>query len=145
MELSIRHAAFGTDDFEACLAIRIAVFVGEQNVPAEEERDALDETAKHFLVLHQGEPAGTARTIVKAPGLVKIGRVAVSAPFRKSGVGAAVMRAAESAHPGSTFVLDAQVQALPFYEKLGYVAEGEMFMEAGIPHRHMIKPSSFAR
>ena len=74
-----------------------------------------------------------------APGVIKIGRVAVLPAYRKSGVGAAVMRAVEAANPRATFVLDAQIHALPFYERLGYVAEGDQFQEAGIPHRRMKK------
>ena len=55
------------------------------------------------------------------------------------GVGAALMTYIERAVPGRDFVLDAQMHALAFYERLGYVAEGDVFMDAGIPHRHMRK------
>jgi predicted GNAT family N-acyltransferase len=36
-------------------------------------------------------------------------------------------------------ILNAQVDVIPFYEKLGYLAEGEIFEDAGIPHRTMRK------
>ena len=130
---------FGGAGFETCLDIRMRVFVDEQNVPAEEERDSYEETAQHFLALWNCEAAGTARAIVKAPGRVKIGRVAVLTPYRKFGLGAALMRAVEAAFPDSVFQLDAQLQAMRFYEKLGYVAEGPVFDDAGIPHRLMLK------
>jgi predicted GNAT family N-acyltransferase len=130
---------FGGAGFESCLDIRMRVFVGEQNVPAEEERDSYEESAQHFLALWNCEAAGTARAIVKEPGLIKIGRVAVLAPYRKFGLGAALMRAVEAAFPGVVFQLDAQLQAMRFYEKLGYVAEGPVFEDAGIPHRLMKK------
>jgi predicted GNAT family N-acyltransferase len=133
--------AFGGAGFENCLNIRMQVFVGEQNVPAEEERDSYEETATHFLALWNCEPAGTARAIVKAPGLIKIGRVAVLPPYRKYGIGAALMREAQAEFPGASFTLDAQLQAIPFYEKLGYTAQGPIFDDAGIPHRLMTKPA----
>ena len=105
--------------FARCLDIRLRVFVGEQNVPEEEERDSYDETALHFLALWNCEAAGTARAILVAPGVVKIGRVAVLAPYRRFGLGAALMRAAEAAFPGAGFTLTAQLQAMPFYEFAG--------------------------
>lgn len=130
---------YGGTGFESCLDIRLRVFVAEQNVPEEEERDSYDESATHFLALWHCEAAGTARAIVKAPGRVKIGRVAVLAAYRKCGIGLALMHAVEAAFPGSVFQLDAQLQAMPFYERLGYVAEGPVFDDAGIPHRLMLK------
>jgi predicted GNAT family N-acyltransferase len=130
---------YGGAGFETCLDIRLRVFVGEQNVPAEEERDSYEETARHFLALWSCEAAGTARAIMKEAGLVKIGRVAVLTPYRKFGIGAALMRAVEAAFPGADFVLDAQLQAMKFYERLGYVPEGPVFDDAGIPHRLMFK------
>ncbi len=140
--IEIIRAMPGSPELEACFAIRMAVFVAEQNVPPEEELDALDEVAVHVLVLHGGQPAGTARAIEKSPGLWKIGRVAVAAPFRKHGIGKMVMQAIEAQLPASAFVLDAQTHAIGFYEKLGYVAEGPEFMDAGIPHRLMRKAAS---
>ena len=131
---------YGGAGFETCLDIRLRVFVGEQNVPEKEERDAFEESARHFLALWNCEAAGTARAIVKEAGLVKIGRVAVLAPFRKFGIGAALMRRTEAEFPGASFVLDAQLQAMNFYERLGYVGDGPVFDDAGIPHRRMFKP-----
>jgi predicted GNAT family N-acyltransferase len=139
--IQVMACDYGGAGFETCLDIRLRVFVGEQNVPAEEERDSFEETALHFLALWNCEAAGTARAIVKAPGLVKIGRVAVLAPYRKFGLGVALMRAAEAAFPGAGFTLDAQLQAMRFYEKCGYTAEGPVFDDAGIPHRLMVKPA----
>ena len=131
--------AFGSAAFADCLAIRMEVFVVEQKVPEDEEQDEWDETARHFLALVDGQRAATARAVAKAPGIVKIGRVAVRAPYRGTGLGARLMRAVEAEYPGAALILDAQLQALNFYAKLGYVAEGPMFDDAGIPHRRMVK------
>jgi predicted GNAT family N-acyltransferase len=139
MPLTIRQAGYGGEDCAACLAIRMAVFVDEQNVPPEEERDSFEASATHFLALWEDAPAGTARALAKGRALVKITRVAVLAPYRKLGLGAALMQAVEAAFPGADFILDAQLQAMPFYERLGYAAEGAVFADAGIPHRRMLK------
>lgn len=137
--IEITPVSFSSPQFESCLAIRIEVFVKEQDVPIEEELDALDSSALHVLALIDGKPVGTARAIEKQPGLWKIGRVAVCASYRQQGVGIALMHGIEGACPASRFTLSAQTHALKFYEKLGYVAEGAEFMDAGIPHFHMFK------
>lgn len=123
-------------DFAACFAIRLEVFVGEQNIPLEEERDDLDPVGRHFLARLDGEPMATLRLIEK-PGITKITRVAVRRPARGTGLGAALMRHAAQAAKSEILLLNAQVQALKFYKKLGYQCFGEPFMEAAIPHRHM--------
>jgi len=138
--LSIRQVRFSDPEFARCFAIRCEVFVQEQNVPAEEERDEYDETALHYLATENGAALGTARVLVKnANGSVKITRVAVVKSARGRGVGAALMRHIEHTVPASEYLLDAQSQALPFYVGLGYAAFGEAFMEVGIPHFHMRK------
>ena len=137
--IEIIRAQPGSVEIEACFAIRLAVFVGEQGVPPEEELDELDNAALHILALWNGTPAGTARAVEKAPGLRKIGRVAVMPAFRKFGIGKSLMQGIEAEYPASAFILDAQAHAIGFYERLGYTAEGEEFLDAGIPHRLMRK------
>lgn len=140
--IEVIPAAYGTASFEDCLAIRLHVFVSEQNVPPEEELDEFDKIAIHVLALSDNQPIGTARAVEKAPGIWKIGRVAVLAPYRQKGIGAALMQAIEAACPAQQLTLSAQTHALKFYENRGYVAQGPVFMEAGIPHRFMVKPGS---
>jgi ElaA protein len=138
MSLTIRQAKYGSEDFQKCFDIRMAVFVHEQNVPPEDERDEFDATGIHFLAELNGEPAGTARLLLK-DGYAKITRVAVLRSARGLHIGQALMRHAEAASPLPHFVLTAQTQALKFYEQLGYEQEGEEFLEAGIPHFQMRK------
>jgi len=131
--------------FADCLAIRMVVFVQEQNVPADEEHDDYDAVARHFLVLGDAGPLATARVILQEDGLVaKIGRVAVLRPARGNGLGLALMQHIETvlrsgASQPEVIRLDAQIHALRFYETLGYEAYGAEFLDAGIPHRHMAK------
>jgi predicted GNAT family N-acyltransferase len=129
-----------THDFGACLALRWTVFVEEQAVPAELERDAYDATALHLLATLDGRPVGTARMLLKGD-TGKIGRVCVLREARGQGVGAALIRAAVEELRGlglSKAKLGSQVHAIPFYEKLGFAAEGPVYDDAGIPHRDMV-------
>ena len=128
-----------TDDFDACLALRWTVFVEEQAVPEELERDEHDATALHFLATLDGRPVGTARLLLKGD-TGKIGRVCVLRELRGQGIGAALIRAAVEELRGLGLTrakLGSQVHAVPFYEKLGFVAEGPVYDDAGIPHRDM--------
>jgi predicted GNAT family N-acyltransferase len=132
-------------DMEAALDVRRAVFIGEQNVPAEIEIDEHDgdpaavTTAVHALARVNGEVVATGRLLLDAaPGdNARIGRVAVLPRWRGTGVGRAVMRyledeARQRGYGGIT--VNAQVTAVPFYLRLGYVQRGEIFLEAGIEH-----------
>ncbi|WP_290797337.1 GNAT family N-acetyltransferase [Halomonas sp.] len=121
---------------ESAGEIRRDVFIEEQQVPVAEEWDGRDEECRHFLALLDGTPVGTARLLPDA----HIGRVAVLAEARDSGIGTALMLAAiETArrenHPAVE--LAAQTHALAFYERLGFEAFGDEFLDAGIPHRNM--------
>jgi len=132
-------------DRAAAMRIRFEVFVDEQKVPPELEPDEYDALAIHLIAVERatGDAIGTARLVDKGNGLVKIGRVAVRSSWRGRSVGDALMRFAleEAQTAGFTIAaLDAQTYVIPFYEKLGFVAEGPVFDDAGIPHRHMRKP-----
>ncbi len=122
---------------EQCYDIRKAVFVAEQAVPLELEMDEYDDIAVHFLMRDaEGTPLATARLLDKH-GLAKIGRVAVLKDARGLGLGLTLMQFVldESRRRGFTeAVLDSQTYAIPFYERLGFTAEGDEFDDAGIPH-----------
>lgn len=124
------------EEFDCCFAIRTTVFVEEQEVPLELEMDEYDAIATHFLLRDGETPLATARLLDKH-GLAKIGRVAVLKEARGQGLGLLLMSAVieEALRRGfEESVLDAQTYAIPFYARLGYVAEGEEFDDAGIPH-----------
>lgn len=135
------------EDIAACLQIRRVVFIHEQGVPESEELDELDEVCRHFIATHSKqsparEAIGTARILFLEDGTAKAQRVAVLREHRRGGVGAALMFAleGEAARAGSsTLVLASQVSALPFYQRIGYEAFGELFIDAGIDHRMMKK------
>ena len=132
----------GLDELSTCLDIRLKVFVDGQNVPLEEEVDGLDELCTHFLGFNGGSPLGTARLRITEHGEARAERVAVLEEARGTGVGAAVMTLLQKTaaqHGHREVVLHAQVPVIPFYERLGYVAEGPVFMDCDIPHRTMRK------
>ncbi|MDC0737623.1 GNAT family N-acetyltransferase [Cognatishimia sp. SS12] len=131
---------FVTDDIETCLALRRVVFIEEQNVPEAEEIDDLDDQAIHLLATVDGSPKATARLFVKGD-TGKIGRVCVVKSARGTGLGVAIMQYAMDhlkTQPGvKRLMLSAQEQAMGFYERLGFVAYGDSYDDAGIPHRDM--------
>ncbi|MEU0413309.1 GNAT family N-acetyltransferase [Streptomyces griseorubiginosus] len=137
-------------DREACFTVRKEVFVGEQGVPEDIEYDAYDAVALHVLAVREdGVPLGTGRLLFGAAAAGKtggdesvgsLGRLAVTQAARGLGVGAALVRAIEDAARARGLAavgLHAQTHALGFYERLGYVAYGPEFPDAGIAHRAM--------
>ena len=120
-------------------AIRLAVFVVEQNIPEELEWDAMDAVSVHALAEDPaGTPIGCGRLLPDG----HIGRMAVLSDWRGRGVGAALLErliAVARARGDARVLLHAQVQAMPFYARFGFVPEGEAFMEADIPHRTMAR------
>jgi predicted GNAT family N-acyltransferase len=125
---------------QACFDIRRRVFIEEQAIDEAEEWDDADAMATHFLALDGDLPAATARLIAKG-GNAKIGRVAVMPDYRGTGLGRDLMvhiliHAKEIGFSGSA--IEAQVSVIPFYERLGYVAEGPEYDDgSGILHRVM--------
>lgn len=120
------------------LQIRHAVFVDEQGVPPELEHDEQDADALHLLAMAaDGTPVGTARLLPDG----HIGRMAVLAPYRNQGVGTLLLESliTQARQYGLVQVfLNAQLQAVPFYQCLGFQAVGDVFDDAGIPHRRML-------
>lgn len=122
-------------------AVRRAVFIVEQQVPEDIERDHLDATAEHVVAYVGGVAAGAGRLIVDGD-VAHIGRLAVRAPVRGSGIGAALLDELESValdRGCRVAELHAQLHARAFYERIDYVAEGPTFVEAGIEHVSMRK------
>lgn len=129
-----------TVDSEELRSVRKSVFIDEQHIPAEIEFDELDKLCHHVLVRDiQFQPIGTCRLSPEG----KIGRMAVLQEWRHQGVGKSMFNALidKARNLGlSEVTANAQLGALGFYEKLGFIKEGETFMEAGIPHQAMRLP-----
>jgi predicted GNAT family N-acyltransferase len=126
-----------------CFAVRRAVFIEEQGIPEAEEWDAEDATCTHFLAEDERGPLGSARLIALGD-TAKIGRVAVMAHARGTGLGRALMDHVMTAARTTGFaraMLEAQLYVIPFYESMGFVAEGPDYDDgSGILHRVMRRP-----
>jgi YbgC/YbaW family acyl-CoA thioester hydrolase len=124
-------------------AIRSAVFVEEQRIPAEMEWDEADASCLHAVAYNRfGLPLATGRLLPHVPGVAKIGRMAVSQSLRGSGVGRQVLEAlmkAARARGDREVLLHAQSSAAPFYARAGFAPRGPEFEEAGIPHIEMVR------
>ena len=130
------------EDAAGLRALRFAVFVDEQGVPADEELDSDDDVAVHAVAVRGGVVVGTGRLVLASPLEARVGRMAVRATVRRQGVGGALLRflEAEARSRGvERIVLHAQAYVRGFYDKHGYVAEGGPFTEAGIEHISMAK------
>ncbi|HSC67273.1 MAG TPA: GNAT family N-acetyltransferase [Cellvibrio sp.] len=127
------------------IKIRTDVFMHEQQICAADEWDGLDEHATHFLVRTSTDHTiGCARFLREehdGKSLYHIGRVAILKSFRGQGLGheliAFIIDFCKKSAPESSIYLHAQTDRQGFYETLGFVAEGDIFMDAGIPHISM--------
>ncbi len=138
MEIVIKSWAEASQD---AYLIRKQVFVQEQGVPEELELDEFDSSAQHILVYQGDACIATARLVKLDDACSQIGRMAVLSPFRRQGIGMAILRALidlAKREQISSLVLHSQVIAIPFYEKLGFKGDGPFYDEAGILHRNMM-------
>ncbi|RDC62219.1 GNAT family N-acetyltransferase [Adhaeribacter pallidiroseus] len=128
-------------DLDAGFTVREKVFVEEQRVPADAEYDIYDKTAHHYLATYNGEPVGAARWRKTEKG-IKLERFAVLADYRNLQVGSAllqnVLEDVQTTYPEHLIYLHAQLPAVAFYSRHGFIKEGEIFSECAIDHYKMV-------
>jgi predicted GNAT family N-acyltransferase len=137
VSVAVRVAAPG--EHAALLRLRHEVFCVEQGVPVELERDALDAVAIHLVAVHGDRVIGTCR-LVPGGDSWTLGRMAVRADRRAGGVGRDLLAHAHTLARdwgAQRVTLSAQVPVQGFYGRQGYISEGDVFMDAGIPHIRM--------
>ena len=140
------HAACGKESmlFRDAAKVRRAVFVEEQGVAPAHEYDDHDHTCYHTVIYRGRTPCATGRMLLPdSDGTAFLGRIAVLPADRTKGLGRAVMDVLmnRARQCGATrLALHAQVHAVPFYEKTGFHAYGEVFEEESIPHISMEMP-----
>jgi predicted GNAT family N-acyltransferase len=131
------------DDRElaAALALREEVFCGEQGVSLAEERDGRDDEALHLVIVDDGVVVGTCRLLAEGT-TVKLGRMAVTRSRRGLGLARTLLTEADAqarALGAERIVLAAQLGAQTLYDRAGYGAYGDVFLDAGIEHVMMAK------
>jgi predicted GNAT family N-acyltransferase len=126
------------------MKMRIEVFVQEQLIPLEMERDPADADCLHAVAYNRlGQPVATGRLLPSKAGSARIGRMAVKRLLRGAGQGALVLRTLVDAarqRGDRQVLLHAQRSAEGFYARAGFVPQGEGFEEAGLPHIEMVRP-----
>jgi predicted GNAT family N-acyltransferase len=128
-------------ELDDAFTVRRVVFVDEQNVPVEEEIDQFENDSTHFVMYREDSPIGAGRFRI-LDEIGKVERICVLKDVRKLGAGQQIMNAIESYAKKNRIhklKLNAQTHATPFYSRLGYEIVSEEFLDAGIPHRTMIK------
>jgi len=139
MNLTVKIAK-DKSELTACMLLRRAVFIKEQNVAEHEEVDGQDQNCTHVLAIANGMPAGAAR-FQQLGSYVKIQRVCVPKEHRRHGIGAEVIKfiVGHVSNSGgiASIRLGAQTHALEFYHKLGFIECSKEYLDAGILHRDM--------
>ncbi len=128
-----------SEDLKIAFAIRKKVFVEEQGVPLAEEYDEFESSSLQFLAFLNETPVGTARMRTTPKG-TKLERFAVLKEFRGLEIGSNLVKNLLTNCKNdidSQVYLYAQIAAQKFYEKLGFEAKGETFLDAGIDHVEM--------
>lgn len=134
-------------DFANCIQVRAIVFVGGQGWPLEYQVDEKENESRHILGVIGNVPCAALRWRVYKDGVAKIERVAVLEAWRGHGFGLALMQAAfadiaKHAPACTTIMIEAQDTVMPFYEKLGFKAYGDGFIEIGFAMHKMEKQIS---
>lgn len=131
------------DGFSEAMAIRTRVFVEEQHVPVELERDEYDVVAVHLLLMRSGQAIGTGRFFADPDdvSVARLGRVAVLPEFRGLGLGRAIIDELISQIKAEAryrrILIHAQKGVVGLYGGAGFKAIGDEFLEAGIVHQEM--------
>ena len=121
--------------------IRKIVFEDEQGFIDEFDEIDNSDTVVHMLLCKDAVPIATCR-FFKVNNEYKIGRIAVVKEYRGQGIGRIIVSCAEEKVyelGGRELCLSSHVRVQGFYEKLGYVAEGEIYMDQMCPHIKMKK------
>ena len=135
------YLASTIDEFAGHFRVRREVFVDEQGVALEEDRDGRDDAALHLVAFLDGALVGACRLLLSGDR-VKLGRMVVKATARGRGIAGLLLAEADARARdlgASTIVLGAQLTATGVYERAGYEPYGEVFDDAGIDHVMMRK------
>lgn len=139
------HSVSWADAQHDLIAVRTQVFMHEQQVSTTDEWDGKDSDAAHIIArTADGTAVGCARILVEMHAnqlCCHIGRVAVLKNQRNKGLGVGIMHSTltwcQQQHPSKAIFLHAQISRVAFYQRLNFVSQGAVFIDAGIPHIEM--------
>lgn len=135
-----------TDEFFELVRLRTEVFFVEQRIdePDFDEADRADST-QHFWIADDEGAAAYLRVVkLSEPELGAMrsfGRVAVRADRRGEGLARVLIQAVVDTYGAEPMVIHSQAYVVPLYENFGFVAVGEGYLEAGLPHQMMVRPA----
>lgn len=139
--ITVREVAFASEDYRRMVACRNKVLREPMGRTLSEQELARDVSLRHFAAFDaQGNVVGTVLLEAQTDSRLRARQVSVHPAVQGKGVGALLMRFVEEAGRKGGFsemVLHARETAVPFYTRIGYVAEGEFFEESGLPHIFM--------
>ncbi len=128
-------------EFGLVASIRTQVFVLEQECPVSEEFDDNDNIAEHYLGYCDSAPAIICRVLYPQENLAKIGRIATLKEFRGQGFASAMLKFVieklRATQGIEEIQMSAQEHAIGLYEKLGFEAYGDSYIEDYLAHRMM--------
>ena len=141
MESSIFRIVKSFDDLLKAYAVRLIVFVGEQNCPYQHEIDEHEFSALHIVGEIDGEPVASGRIRFLAE-YAKLERIAIRKEYRGKGLGHELVEFMMAVARGKGFQkykMHAQAHLVDFYAQHGFEKKGELFREAGIDHYLMVR------
>tara|TARA_Y200000002_G_scaffold104545_1_gene85234 strand:+ start:803 stop:1246 length:444 start_codon:yes stop_codon:yes gene_type:complete len=132
-----------SQDIYSMLQLRSEIFVVEQNCTYQDIDDK-DQSALHLLLKKNNHLIGYSR--IFRPGdyfkQASIGRVLIKKKERKNKYGSLLMelsiKAIKDIFNEKKIKISAQIYLIGFYKKLGFLPEGEEYLEDGIPHVAML-------
>lgn len=140
------EAVWDSARYLALLALREKVLREPLGLTLSTADRAQDLVHRHFGIWESDGTAGACAVVVPlSPEVWKIRQMAVAASLRGQGLGRRVVERVTAVALSAgvqRLVLHAREPAMPFYERLGFQAEGERFQEVGLPHFLMKKELS---
>lgn len=139
MKLEGQYLYYG-DDLTNVYKIREQVFQIEQNINRDIDLDYMDAESIHVIVYMDNTPVSTGRLFIKDK-VFKIGRLAVLKDNRGNKLGdfTARMLIDKAFLMGADeIIISAQLEVKGFYERLGFLAIGDIVKEANIDHIGMV-------
>jgi predicted GNAT family N-acyltransferase len=141
-DVIFREVPRDSPEYVAAIRLREAILRKPLGLVLSAEEMAAEPECRHFVGVMGTDVVATLLLKPLDAQTVKMRQVAVEPAMQGSGIGAGLVRFAEAAARElgfKTIVAHARATAVPFYLRLGYATEGELFIENTIPHQLVTK------